>query len=168
MNLYELKEEYVHIQTALEAKAEANAGEVSENLLERLSEISDNIDDKIEACVKVLQNLKSEHAAVAAEAARLDARANAIENNIERLKSAVVCAMEAAHKQKIKTPLFTIWTRENVSVKYDDKTVIPRDLCAAEVVTNYKPDTKAIKEIILSGGEVPGARIEISKSLQMR
>lgn len=168
MNLYEMKEAYVRIQTALETEAEVNDGEVSENLLEQLSEISDNIDDKIEACAKVLQNLKSEHAAAAAEAARLDARAKAIEKNIERLKSAVVCVMEAAHKQKIKTPLFTIWTRENVSVKYDDKTVIPRDLCAAEVVINYKPDTKAIKEIILGGDKVPGARIEISKSLQMR
>ena len=168
MNLYELKEEYARIQTALETEAEERDGEVSESLLEQLSEISDNIDDKIETCVKVLQNLKSEHAAVAAEAARLDARADAIENNIERLKSAVVCAMEAAQKQKIKTPLFTIWTRENVSVKYDDKTVIPRDLCAAEVVTNYKPDTKAIRDIILNGGEVPGARIEVSKSLNVR
>ena len=168
MNLYELKEEYARIQTALETEAKENDGAVSESLLEQLSEIGDNIDVKIEACVKVLQNLKSDHAAAVAEAARLSARADAIENNIERLKSAVVGAMEAAHKQKIKTPLFTIWTRENVSVKYDDKTVIPRDLCATEVVTNYKPDTKAIKEIILGGGEVPGARIEISKSLQMR
>lgn len=168
MNLYELTTEYEKIQEMLEAEAEENDGLISDELLEALTAASDDIDHKVEACAKVVKNLEAERDAVDAEMARLDARSTSLDKNIDRLKNAVITAMERSGKAKIKTALFTVYPRESVSVKIDNEVLLPRDLCAKEVVTVYNPDKKAIRKVIEEGGTVEGARLISKKSLQIR
>lgn len=168
MNLYELTAEYAKIQEMLETEAEENDGLVSDELLEALTAASDDIDRKVEACAKVVRNLEAERDAVDAEKARLKARSESLDKNIDRLKNAVLTAMERAGKEKVKTALFTVYPRESVSVKVDNEVLLPRDLCAKEVVTVYKPDKKAIRKVIEEGGTVEGARLEKNVSLQIR
>ena len=168
MNLYELTTEYEKIQEMLEAEAEENGGLVSDELLEALTAASDDIDHKVEACAKVVRNLEAERDAVDAEMARLNARSASLDKNIDRLKNAVITAMERSGKQKVKTPLFTIWTQENFSAKYEDEKKLPRDFCRTEVITKYTPDRTAMRKYMQAGGEIPGAWLESKKSLQIR
>lgn len=168
MNLYELTTEYEQIQELLETEAEANDGIVSDELMERLTAVSDGIDGKVEACAKVVRNLEAERDAVKAEMERLDARSTSLERNIERLKKAVIAAMERSGKAKVKTALFTIWTKETPSVKFEDETKLPRDFCKTEVVTKYKPDRVAMRKYIQEGGEIPGVELVWNTSLQIR
>lgn len=168
MNLYELTGAYERIQELLETEAAENDGLVSDELLEALTAASEDIDNKVEACAKVVRNLEVERDAVDAERARLKARSESLDKNIDRLKNAVLTAMERAGKPKVKTALFTIYPRESVSVKVDNEVLLPRDLCAKEIVTIYKPDKKAIKKFIEEGGTVEGARLEKNVSLQIR
>lgn len=168
MNLYELTTEYEQIQELLETEAEANDGIVSDELMERLTAVSDGIDGKVEACAKVVKNLEAERDAVKAEMERLDARSTSLERNIERLKKAVIAAMERSGKAKVKTALFTVYPRESVSVDFEDEKKLPRDFCATEVVTKYKPDRLAMRKFMQEGGEIPGAWLVTKKSLQIR
>lgn len=168
MNLYELTTEYERIQSMLETEAEENDGLVSDELLEALAAASDDIDRKVEACAKIVKNLEAERDAVDAEKARLKARSESLDKNIDRLKNAVLTAMERAGKEKVKTALFTVYPRKSVSIKIDDEVLLPRDLCAKEIVTVYKLDKKAIRKVIEDGGTVEGARLEKNVSLQIR
>lgn len=168
MNLYELTTEYERLQEMLETEAEANDGAVSDELLEALTAAEGSITAKIEACAKVVRNLEAEHDAVDAEIARLDKKADSLEKNIKRLKEAVAAAMKRSQTQKVKTPLFTIWTKETPSVKFEDETKLPRDFCKTEVVTKYKPDRVAMRKYIQEGGEIPGVELVWNTSLQIR
>lgn len=168
MNLYELTTEYERLQEMLETEAEENDGLVSDELLEALAAASDGIDDKVEACAKVVKNLEAERDAVDAEKARLKARGESLDKNIERLKKAVIAAMERSGKAKVKTALFTVYPRESVSVDFEDEKKLPRDFCATEVITKYKPDRLAMRKFMQEGGEIPGAWLVTKKSLQIR
>lgn len=168
MNLYELTTEYERLQEMLETEAEANDGAVNDELLEALTAAEGNITAKIEACAKVVRNLEAERNAVKAEIARLDKKEESLGKNIERLEKAVIAAMERSETRKVKTPLFTIWTKETPSVKFEDKTKLPRDFCRTEVVTKYKPDRVAMRKYIQEGGEIPGVELVWNTSLQIR
>lgn len=168
MNLYELTSEYEKIQELLETEAEENDGLVSDELLEALTAASDGIDAKVEACAKVVKNLEAERDAVDAERARLKTRSESLGKNIDRLKKAVITAMERSGKAKVKTALFTVYPRESVSVDYEDEKKLPRDFCATEVITKYKPDKLAMRKFMQDGGVIPGAWLVTNKSLQIR
>ncbi len=168
MNLYELTTEYERLQEMLETEAEANDGAVSDELLEALTAAEGSITAKIEACAKVLRNLETERDGVRAEIARLDKKEGSLERSIDRLKQAVITAMECSETRKVKTPLFTIWTKETPSVKFEDETKLPRDFCATEVVTKYKPDRVAMRKYIQGGGTIPGVELVWNTSLQIR
>ena len=168
MNLYELTDEYLRLQDRLETEAEDNDGAVRDDLLSELVNAEGNVNDKIESCAKVIKNLEAERSAVGEEIARLDKKQVSLDKNIERLKKAVVGAMERLGAQKVKTPLFTIYPRENVSVAFEDEKKLPREFCASEVVTKYKPDRVAMRKYIQAGGEILGVWLVKSKSLQIR
>lgn len=168
MNLYELTDEYLRLQDRLETEAEENDGVVSDDLLSELMSAEGNVNAKIESCAKVIKNLEAERNAVDEEMARLGKKQGSLDKNIERLKKAVVGAMERFGTQKVKTPLFTIYSRENVSVAFEDEKKLPREFCASEIVTKYKPDRVAMRKYIQAGGEIPGVWLVKSKSLQIR
>lgn len=168
MNLYELTTEYERLQEMLETEAEANDGAVSDELLEALTAAEGNIAAKIEACAKVVRNLEAEHDAVDAEIARLDKKADSLEKNIKRLKEAVATAMKRSQTQKVKTPIFTIWTQDRAHVEFEDEKKLPRDWCRTEVVTKYMPDRKGMAKYIQEGGEIPGVELVWNTSLQIR
>ncbi len=168
MNLYELTTEYERLQEMLETEVEANDGAVSDELLEALTAAEGNITAKIEACAKVLRNLETERDGVRAEIARLDKKEGYLERSIDRLKQAVITAMERSETRKVKTPLFTIWTQDRAHVEFEDEKKLPRDWCRTEVVTKYMPDRKGMAKYIQEGGEIPGVELVWNTSLQIR
>lgn len=175
MTVYELTAEYRALEDALMAEAEENDGVISDELLTAISAASEQIDEKAENCAKAAKNLAAEAdtvdgqiAALKAEIDRLTARRDGILKNADRIKARVVEMMRAVGKEKIRTPLFTLYPKTTVSVDIPDDAVVPIDYKKAVVKTEYKPDKKLIKEAIESGKSVTGATLIKKTTLMIK
>lgn len=111
MHLYQIPLEWAAIQQELEMAD----GELTPELETRLEALLAGGADKIEAAACALQSLQRDAAACAAEAARLRARMQALENNAANLRQLMLQAVEALGG-KVKTTLFTIWAQRGASV----------------------------------------------------
>lgn len=102
MNLYELENEY---QTLLDMLESEDASE--EAIKETMAMILLDIDDKAENYGKVLEQLKADAEALKQAKLRIAKKQAAIENGIDRLRSALLSVMLLTGRNKIKTPLYT-------------------------------------------------------------
>src|SRR5699024_2002331 len=98
MNLYELSESYMQIQTMIE--------EGVEGLEETLESLNDAIEDKAVGYAKVMKNLEGQVKAIRDEEKRLSEKRRSLENNIKRLKESLQDSMLFNNKKSIKTDLF--------------------------------------------------------------
>lgn len=123
-----------------------------------LESLEGAIEDKAEGCAKVLKSVKSEVAEVKAEEERLAKRRKSMESNYERLRTYVRENLQQAGKEKIKTPLFTIWLgKPQEKVVIDDESLLPDD-CFKEPKPP-EPDKKVLKAK-LQKGPMEGAHLE--------
>lgn len=102
MNLYKLENEY---QTLLDMLESEDASE--EAIKETMAMILLDIDDKAENYGKVLEQLKADAEALKQAKLRIAKKQAAIENGIDRLRSALLSVMLLTGRSKIKTPLYT-------------------------------------------------------------
>lgn len=105
MQLYDIAQEGLVIADLLTE----NEGELTPDLEKRLDELLRAGTDKLEAAERVSRNLKAEAEACAAEAKRLQQRAQSFERQRKALRTRMAIALESAFGGKIKTSLFTIW-----------------------------------------------------------
>lgn len=130
--------------------------------------ITGELEIKADGYAKVIRQLESDKAGIKAEKDRLDKRTKAIDNNIQRMKSALQGAMELADKPKFKTELFSFNIQNNpVSVVIDTEDVysIPEDYLTYKAP---EPNKTAIKDAIKNGKEFSFAHLEQSRSLRIR
>jgi hypothetical protein len=132
--------------------------EDGEAFLAVLDTLSDAIETKVEGCAKVVKSLMADMAVIKAEEDRLAGRRKSVEGNIARLKTYMRENMEGAEKQKIKTPLFTIYIiAGKPKVEIDDETRLSNEYRAEPKPP--PPDRKAILVALQAGKEVPGAKL---------
>lgn len=99
------------------------------------------------------------------EAKRLLKRKQALENNVQKLKTYLQTEMERMEIRKINSTLFTIQIQKNpVSVEIVDDSLLQ----AFFLLQEPKIDKKRIAEILKSGEEVKGARLVESESIRIR
>jgi hypothetical protein len=95
---------------------------------------------------------------------RLTARYRTLQNNADRLKSALMESMIASGKEKIKTTFYNISVRGYESVVVDDPAAIPEEfLKYSEPTVNKVELKKALKE-----GDVSGAHLESKPGITIR
>jgi hypothetical protein len=132
--------------------------EEGESFMAVLETLSDAIDTKVENCAKIVKNLKAEAVVVKEEEERLARRRKALEGNIKRLKDYMRENMEGASKQKIKTPLFTIYiTAGKPKVEIVDQEQIPEKYLGE--AGPPPPDKKAILVALQKGETVSGTKL---------
>lgn len=125
--------------------------------------IEAEFNDKALAVSHVILNMDADVAALNAEIARLQERARLMANRQASIKEYLLENMEAAGITKISCPLFTITLAKGREVAaIDDASAIPDELM--RVKTDISPDKAAIVAKLKAGEEVPGARLERSKS----
>lgn len=164
MTLYELTEDYTNLL------AIAEDPDIDEQaFLDTLEGIEGELEDKADNYAKVIRSLEADAAACDAEAKRLRAKKQTIENNVKRMKGALQYAMQATGKVKFKTPLFSFGIRKNpASVVIDAVNV--RDF-PEEFIIESEPvlDKKALKDALKAGEDLTGlCHLEQTESLQIR
>jgi hypothetical protein len=107
ITLYDLSLEGVQITDILEA----NEGELTPELEDRLQALMHSGPKCVEAAAMVFRGLEASADACANEAQRLAQRATSFHNNAERLKGWIAIAIDCAFNGKIKTDRFTLWTQ---------------------------------------------------------
>lgn len=164
MTLYELTEDYMNLL------AIAEDPDIDEQaFMDTLEGIEGELEDKADNYAKVIRSLEADAAACDAEAKRLRAKKQTIENNVKRMKSALQYAMQTTGKVKFKTPLFSFGIRKNpASVVIDAVNV--RDF-PEEFIIESEPvlDKKALKDALKAGEDLTGlCHLEQTESLSIR
>ena len=162
--LYELTSDYTELLTLAEDP------DIDEQaFLDTLESIEGELEDKADNYAKVIRSLEADAAACDAEAKRLRAKKQTIENNVKRMKGALQYAMQTTGKVKFKTPLFSFGIRKNpASVVIDTANV--RDF-PDEYIIESEPilDKKALKDALKAGEDLTGlCHLEQTESLQIR
>lgn len=100
------------------------------------------------------------------EGRRLSAKARAIKNRVQYLKSRYLGIMRARGLKKIAGKIYTVSARETDVVCIQDPHAVPP--CFWHEKVERSVDKLAVRDILKQGGEVPGCALESSFSLQIR
>jgi uncharacterized coiled-coil DUF342 family protein len=159
-NLYEITREALELASLLETE------ELTPELEQALVINQQELQIKASNYAKVIANIQSDADAIDNEIKRLKAMKESKERAIDRLKSAVKNAMLVSSIEKIESPLFKLIIRKSEAVEVDIVEALPNAfLNVKNVVT---ADKVAIKEAIKRGENVTGARLIENFNLQIK
>lgn len=130
--------------------------------IEKLDQLQMDRGRKIENTALYIKNLLSDAAAIKEEKDKLAERQRVCEGKVRRLKGYL---SEYLAGEKFKTPKVAISYRRSESVNVSDIWKIP------EEYLKYKdPEVNktAIKAVIKSGGEIPGAQLVETQNIQIK
>lgn len=148
-SLYEMSGQAQYLYGLLED------GEIDSQTLEDTLE-SIGANEKLENYLFVQKQLESDLTALKNEKGRIEKKIKACNNNIEKMKSAVLMFMLSAGIKRTKAGTFnlSIGTAEKVRVLDENK--IPKEFFIQQ---RPKIDLTSLKKILKSGGKVPGAQL---------
>lgn len=158
--LYELTEQYTELLNAIET----DDPKLLEDTIASTG-INEDLNKKFEGYGQVINQAKADMNEVFEEIKRLQTKKRTYDNNIKRLKQALIDSLAAVGKDRIKTPLFSFSIKNTRAVDVTSIEDLPVDYLVPQP---SKPDKKAIKEAIESGQDVPGATIKFNESLAIR
>lgn len=160
--LYELSQEYQDLLDALENATDDET--IIEDTIASTG-INERIEDKFEGYGQVISQVKADTTAVDVEIKRLTEKKRTYQNNLKRLKTALLNSMAATDTHKVKTSLFSFSIRNTRSVQITNPNELPEAVLKQQ---KPKPDKTIIKKMIEAGENVPGAEIELNESLTIR
>lgn len=143
MNLYELTDNWLQLQSMLEDP------EVDQQVIEdTLEALEYAIEDKAENYAKLIRNMEGMIEAIKHEEERLFMKRRNLTNSIDRLKQNLMTSMNATGKRKIKTDLFQISIQKNGGADPVVLDVSTDDLPIELVIIKEEPDKKAIAALL--------------------
>ena len=157
-HLYQITQQHRELQEL------ADSEEVPmEALSDTFEALEGEFNDKAISVVHVVENMQSDVDAVDREIKRLSARKSALSNRRDSIREYLRTNMEASGITKIECPLFAITLAKGRDVVVvEDENLIPDDLVEVSVIS--KPNKREILKRLKAGDEIPGVRIEKSKS----
>lgn len=160
MTLYDITVE----QQLLLDQLEENGGELTEELEAALALTEENFDVKAEGYIEAIAKYR-DLAANAAERIRKYQQTKKTAENIEkRLKERLLFAMQVFGENKKEVGCHRLSIRNSAKVVFDDESKVP----LGYVYITRTPDKAAILAALKGDQPVPGARLEINQSLNIR
>lgn len=163
MTLYELSDEYLRLLEYVEDS------EIDDDVIrDTLEGLTGEIEDKVNGYCGVIAQLNSDANGLEEQICRMTDRKATLDRNIRRLKQSLQDNMELIGKQKIKTPLFSVWVQKNaptLKLDIEDAKQLPAEYLVPQ---EPKVDKAKIKEELKAGAEFDFAHLEQSKSLRIR
>lgn len=157
MNLYELSVAFQEVQN-MELDPEV--------MKDTLDSIEDAIENKAENIAKLVRNLESDVSAYKEEEDRLKTKRQAMENKVKWLKTYLEDNMKLTGKTKFKSGMFNFSIQKNpASVNILDERIIPEEFLIPQLP---KIDKTALKDVLKTGVEVPGAELKQTEGLRIR
>jgi hypothetical protein len=140
-------------------------GDIDEETLNDTIE-SFGVEDKLEDYCKLIRQLGADVIALKAEKALIDQKIKRADNTSERLKNNILRFFESTSTEKQKAGTFNLALRKTEAVNVVNLDVIPEEFKTTEITV--KPDKNSIKAAIKLGKEIPGAEIQINKSINIK
>ena len=165
MKLYELVSDFNEFMARVEE------GDVPEEaIVDTLESIELAIEAKADNLACFLKNLDAEITAIKTEENRLAERRRSKEKTYARVKEYLAENLQRAGIDKMETIRAKITFRKSEAVEVDKSFVEWAEKGRDDLLTYSapKPNKSAIKELLESGEEIPGARIVISQNLQLK
>ncbi|MGX7141417.1 siphovirus Gp157 family protein [Facklamia languida] len=158
MNIYELNDKYQQILDLLQSVDISNNDEYRQILEDTLESISDALNDKVEGYVKIIAQMKSDQEQLKIERDRINERIRSFNNNTKRMQTVLYDTLKASGKEKVKTPLYSIWIQQNPpSIEVLDELEIPNEYWVEQLPTL---DKRQLLADLKEGKEVKGAQIK--------
>lgn len=163
--LYEVTNEYMDILTDCQ-----NQDELSEELISKLENIDSTFNEKANNVALVIGEIKADCETIQNEITRLKHRLEVKLKNIDKLENYLKNKMEFIGKNKIETPIHTIFIRKSTQTKISDKFIDwAMENQKERFITKktiYTADKKLIKEEIEKGSlECPYVRLIENQNL---
>lgn len=170
MNLYQINAEIQQLENACEdgLLIDAETGELL-TFADALEQLHMAREKKIENVALWIKNLTADTVAIKAEEESLAKRRGAEEAKIDRLKDYLLSALmrDDGTIEKFHTARCAISIRKNpVRVAISDEAAIPNEFFTETVLR--KADKAQLKEVLARGIEVPGARLEQTRSVTIK
>lgn len=164
MKLYEIREDLLE---TLDLLCENSKEELAkENCQEMLSFLKEELKAKSNSILKYIRNLEAEKGAVVEEMERLEKMKKRKESKLAFLKKYLVQTMLDLEEKKIETDIGSYGIRKSSKVEVLDITQIPKEFI--KVKEEKAIDKISIGNYLKEFGELPGARMIESYSLQIR
>lgn len=160
MTLYEIGQQYLEALEGMEIDPET--GEIIGG--EAVARLGGQFDEKCEAVGCYIKELNAQAAAIKAEQDGLQKRRKALETKAERLREYLADWMIAAGKDRLETPRAALSWRKTSAVVVDDLEALPA--CCRKV--KIEPDKAMIRLLLKQGDPLEGARLEATRSLQIK
>lgn len=165
MNLYEI----MSIENAIEDRAKANDGEISEDDLKTLVEANTSSLTKVENLCKYIRHLELGIETCKTEENRIKEMRQKAEKRIKSIKKYMTPYVKM--KGKIDAGTFKLSTRVSKSVNLSDDFYNLYGQIESEYMekkVEMVPDKKKIKQDLEDGNEIPGASLYIKDNLQLK
>lgn len=133
-------------------------------LTDTLDGLAGEFQDKLVACAAFKKDCESDAAAIRAQIALMQKRAQALEAKAERIAGYMLYCMKVADTQKIKTTVFSIAYRPTQSCSITDETALPAEFLKVKT----EPKKREILAALKAGTAVPGAEILTKDTLYIR
>ena len=152
LSMFEIGESLEALVEAAEQEAEANNGEISENIKTALATYAEALGYKVDRIANYLKAQKAEAEVAQREAERFYARYRAAENREKRLKQMLVWFMISRNTQKLRGAQNTITLQANSqpSLAIQETTHIPNSFYRAKVEITW-PEWHDIVESLPAG-----------------
>ena len=157
MKLYDIPLE----ANEIEEKLHENIGELTPELEQRILAFLAQGKDKIESAAIVVNSLEEDAEICQAEAKRLIERAAQLNQQADKLRSMILCAVDLGFGGKVKTPRFSIWgqnaapvTQFELKAGADIYALLAK---APQFLRAHDPelDKVTLKEAVKAGEEIP-------------
>lgn len=149
MNLYEMSDQARTLYQLLEED------EIDENIyFDTLESIGAN--EKLESYIYVQKQFEANLQSFKKEKERIEKRMKTCQNNIERMKSAIMEFMTSARLKKVQAGTFTLSLRSYESVNITDENQIPEEFLIPQPPKINKAEIKKYLKLgdVISGAEI--------------
>ena len=173
--LFEISNDFAALfdnyEELMETIEEEDKADIEQAWFDTLTGIEGEFEIKAESVAQYIKQLSSEAEAIKAEEKNLAARRKAKENSVAHMKDYLKNCMDTMNLKKIETAKAKISIKNNAaSLKIDDEQAFIQMLESAgrtELIKYAAPELRKtdIKNLIKSGEEFTGARLEASQSL---
>jgi predicted nuclease with TOPRIM domain len=166
MNLYEIKESYLHLLQKIES------GEVPEDCItDTLESIESDFEEKADNIASYIKSLLSDAVALKSEADKLSERKKQKEDKADKLIKYLEKSMKECNISKIETTRNVIHIKLcPASVKLNEDIFIEwaKNCNKWDLFNKPSPSKKAIKEAIENGEKIPYCTLEKSEKLHLK
>lgn len=168
MKLYELVQEEQHLNELFLAAIDEETGEIKDpEILDELeAELKTALVNKSAGIIKVIRQQEADIEMVEAEIERLKFVKDRMKKGIENFKNYIKINMKNMEVKKIETPLGNLSLRQSTATDIYDEASIPKEYLKEKIT--YTPAKTEIKKAIEAGEEIPGARLILNVSLNIK